>query len=88
MKSSIFWDITPSSPLKTKRRFGGKCPRLFQVFLIAISFTMFSWLSCFSTMKMEATCFSETSVDFQRSTRGYIPEDRTRHKYRCKNLKS
>jgi hypothetical protein len=24
MKSTIFWDITPSSPLKVKRRFGGK----------------------------------------------------------------
>jgi hypothetical protein len=26
---------------------------------------------------MEATASSETSVDFQRTTRGYIPEDRT-----------
>jgi hypothetical protein len=24
---------------------------------------------------MEAACFSETSVDFQRTTRRYIPED-------------
>jgi hypothetical protein len=23
MKSTIFWDITPCSPLKVKRRFGG-----------------------------------------------------------------
>jgi hypothetical protein len=29
------------------------------------------------TVKMEATCSSESSVDFQRATRGYIPEDRT-----------
>jgi hypothetical protein len=29
------------------------------------------------TLKMEATCFSETSVDFQRTIRHYIPEDRT-----------
>jgi hypothetical protein len=28
-------------------------------------------------MKMEATYCSETSVDFQRTTRRYIPEDRT-----------
>jgi hypothetical protein len=28
-------------------------------------------------MKMEATCSSETSVDFQRTTRRYIPEERT-----------
>jgi hypothetical protein len=26
---------------------------------------------------MEATCSSETSVDFQRTTRRYVPEDRT-----------
>jgi hypothetical protein len=25
MKSTIFWDITPCSPLKVNRRFGGKC---------------------------------------------------------------
>jgi hypothetical protein len=31
----------------------------------------------FSTLKIEATCSSETSVDFQRSTRRYIPEDRS-----------
>jgi hypothetical protein len=30
----------------------------------------------FSTLKIE-TCSSETSVDFQRTTRRYIPEDRT-----------
>jgi hypothetical protein len=27
------------------------------------------------TLKMEAICYSETSVDFQRTTRRYIPED-------------
>jgi hypothetical protein len=30
-------------------------------------------------LKMEATCSSETSNDFQRTTRRYIPEDRTLH---------
>jgi hypothetical protein len=25
MKSTIFWDITPYSPLKVNRRFGGTC---------------------------------------------------------------
>jgi hypothetical protein len=28
------------------------------------------------TLKMEATCSFEMSVEFQRSTRRYIPEDR------------
>jgi hypothetical protein len=36
-------------------------------------------VSClaYSTLKMEAICSSETSIDFQRTTRRYIPEDRT-----------
>jgi hypothetical protein len=37
---------------------------------------------------MEATCSSETSVDFQRITRCYIRKDRTLHNHRCENLKS
>jgi hypothetical protein len=37
---------------------------------------------------MEAICFSETSVDFQRITPRYIPEDNTVHNHRCENLKS
>jgi hypothetical protein len=36
---------------------------------------------------MEAICSSETSVDFQRITRRYIPEDSTLHNHRCENLK-
>jgi hypothetical protein len=36
---------------------------------------------------MEAICSSETSVDFQRATRPYIPEDRILHNHRCENLK-
>jgi hypothetical protein len=35
-----------------------------------------SCLTYSSTLKMEEICFSETSVDFQRTTRRYIPEDR------------
>jgi hypothetical protein len=34
---------------------------------------------------MEAICSPGTSVDFERTTRRYIPEDRTLHKYRCEN---
>jgi hypothetical protein len=36
---------------------------------------------------MEATCFSETSVDCQRTGWRYIPEDRTLHNHRWENLK-
>jgi hypothetical protein len=34
---------------------------------------------------MEAICSSETYADFQRTTRRYIPEDRT-HNHSCGNL--
>jgi hypothetical protein len=37
---------------------------------------------------MEAICSSETSVDTQRTTRRYIPEDDTLHNHRYENLKS
>jgi hypothetical protein len=38
-------------------------------------------------LEKEAVCSSETSVDFKRTTRRYIPEDITLHKNRCENLK-
>jgi hypothetical protein len=37
---------------------------------------------------MEATCSSDTKVDFQRPTRRHILEDRTLHNDRCESLKS
>jgi hypothetical protein len=40
----------------------------------------------FSTLKMEAICSSETSVDTQRTTQRYIPEEGTLHNHRCENL--
>jgi hypothetical protein len=40
-----------------------------------------------STLKMEATCSSETSADFRRSTRHYIPEDSNIHDHRCENFR-
>jgi hypothetical protein len=39
------------------------------------------------SLKMEARCSPETSVDFQRITRRYIPEDRSRHTHLCGVLK-
>jgi hypothetical protein len=38
-----------------------------------------SCLAYFSGLKMEVEYSSETSVDFQQTTRRYIPEDRTLH---------
>jgi hypothetical protein len=37
--------------------------------------------------EVEATCFSEISIDFQRTARNCIPEGRTLHNPQCKNLK-
>jgi hypothetical protein len=47
-----------------------------------------SWSTYSSTLKMEVTCSSETSVDFQRTTPRYIPEDVTIHNHRCENQNS
>jgi hypothetical protein len=43
----------------------------------AACFMLDSCLAYSSTLKMKETCSSETSVDFQQTTRRYIPEDRT-----------
>jgi hypothetical protein len=50
--------------------------------------TQVSCSAYFSTLKMEAIWSSETSVDFQRTARCYIPEDGTLQNHRCENLKS
>jgi hypothetical protein len=83
LKSNIFWDITPCSPLNVNRRFGGRnrlhlqdrknklnkkppCHLLSRWFLAQL---------IFATLKMEAICSSETSVDTQRTRVRHIPED-------------
>jgi hypothetical protein len=50
--------------------------------------TLVSCSAYYSTLKMEAICSSEASVDFQRTTRCYIPEDSILYNHRCENLKS
>jgi hypothetical protein len=68
MKTSVFWHIAARIAVKVNRRFGGT--------LLATCFTLFSSVAYFSTLKMKATCRSLTLVDFQRTTRHYIPEYR------------
>jgi hypothetical protein len=78
MKSTIFWDITPCSPLKvrsisppssgSKNKPSKKLAR--------------------KQVASSVICSSETSVHFQRTTRLYIPEDSTLHNHRCEDLKS
>jgi hypothetical protein len=52
------------------------------------AFTLGSCSAYSSTLKMETTCSSETSVDFKQTIRRYIPEDSTLHNHRSENLKS
>jgi hypothetical protein len=56
------------------------------VAFLAACFMLVSCLVYSSTMELEATRSSETSVDFRRTRRRYIPEDRTIHNHRCENL--
>jgi hypothetical protein len=96
MKNSILWDITPCS--SSQPLFPGEhIASIFRVHnnpskkppdlcLLPAWCWCFAWLS--STLNMEATCSSETTVDFQRTTRNYIPEDRILHNHRCEDLKS
>jgi hypothetical protein len=42
---------------------------------LPLTFMLTPCLASFSNMKMEAICFSETSVDFQLTTRRYVVED-------------
>jgi hypothetical protein len=55
---------------------------------LAACIVLVSCVSYSSALKMMATCSSETSVGFRRTTRRYIAEDITFHSHRCHNLKS
>jgi hypothetical protein len=82
LKSSVFWDIMSCIPLKVNRRFGGTYRLIIQDRRISQARNQ-----CEAGRK-KSSYSSETSVDFQRTTRRYIPEGRTLHKHRCENLKS
>jgi hypothetical protein len=90
MKSSIFWDIMLCGPLRVNRCFGGKCRLHLQGRIISQERNQhkirlylppaLTLVSCFvysSTLKMEETSSSEMLVDFQRTTRRYIPQGKT-----------
>jgi hypothetical protein len=76
----ILWDIKPCSLLKVNRRFGGTYRLHIQGQII--SGTRYQSESKRQTRSrillglfFELEDSSETSVDFQRTTRPYIPED-------------
>jgi hypothetical protein len=92
--SSLFWGITPCSPFKANRRLGGtyrlgvQGRRIIQARNQHEAGSKQRSYTSYSTLNMEAKYSSETSVDFQRTTCLYIPEDRTLHNHRCDNLRS
>jgi hypothetical protein len=51
--------------------------------LLGVYLLLVSCLAYSLTLKIEATCSYEMSVDFGQHTRHYIPEDRTLHSHRC-----
>jgi hypothetical protein len=73
LKSTIFWDITPCSPLKVNRRFGGTYSLHLQGRRIRRARNQ-----CESRWQADS---SETPVDTQWTTRRYIPEDGTFHNH-------
>jgi hypothetical protein len=101
LKSIIFWDTMPCSPLKFNHFWGTNCLHL-QGLRISPAryhheskweaeppgFTIVSCLAYSSTLKMEAICSSETWVYFQRTTWHYVPDDSTHHNHCYENLKS
>jgi hypothetical protein len=54
--------------------------------ILPTSFRLISCLTYSSTVKMEAACSSETSVDFQHTTWCYIQENITIQAYDCWNI--
>jgi hypothetical protein len=99
VKSYVFWDITPCSPFKVNRRFGGTCrlhPQSRRISqrrhqhegskkhsLLVPDSCWFLGWYSF-TLKMNATCCCETSVKFKLSAWHYIPYV---HNSLCENLK-
>jgi hypothetical protein len=89
LKSSVFWDITPCIPLKVNRRFGRMSPR--STWLKSKPKQQTSMKQAASKALRHADLLlsllfnpehggdtsSETSIHIQRTTRLYVPEDRT-----------
>jgi hypothetical protein len=55
---------------------------------LTTAFTLVSCSGYSSTLKMETVCSPETSIDFQRTTLRYIPENSTLRNHSCEDLKS
>jgi hypothetical protein len=55
---------------------------------LSTAFTMVSRSAYSAALKMETIYFSKMSIDFQRTTQRYVPEDSILYNHRCENLKS
>jgi hypothetical protein len=88
IKSSVFWDVTPRSPLKVKRRFGGTHPLHLKGRRIRQA--RHQRESSSACQKMEIVSSSETSVNFYQITWRRIPGDTvplfTRNGMRTSNI--
>jgi hypothetical protein len=75
-KCFAFWDITPCNQFKVNRLFGGKYRLHLQRRRVSYARIQREARSKQSLLfRMDAICSSETPVDFQRTTRRYIPEN-------------
>jgi hypothetical protein len=86
--SNFFRDITPCSQLKANRHFGETYCLHMQGQISEEGYQRESRWQAYSILKLESIYSSETTVDFQQTTRHCNPEDSTFHNYRCENLKS
>jgi hypothetical protein len=80
VRSPVFWDITPCSPLKGDRRFGGTCPsacHLLPHWFLSLPILR-PWRWRWHVAQQRRPTFNGL----------HIPEDRTFHSHRCENLKS
>jgi hypothetical protein len=77
----IFLEVSPSNELKTNRLFGVEPGSAF--YLLHAGF----FLDLFFNHEDGVTSSSETSVDFQRAARRYIPEGRILYHHSCENPK-
>jgi hypothetical protein len=87
----VFRDVTPCSPLEAQRRFWGMYLLHLQGRRVSPSSACRPLVSCFAyslALKMEAICYSETSVDFHAITRLCFSEYSALHIHSWDNLKS
>jgi hypothetical protein len=83
-KNSVFWDITPCTFVDSQQTFQrnmspSSCHLLQAGFLLGLFFGLWRWRRYVPPKRR---------LNFKRTTRCYIPDDRTLHNHRCENLRS